>query len=239
MSDNIDVVWVNVSPSLKRFDLPLQQYLNRYFRIARWEYIQDNFDESNCIETAIELLYHFFLKSELHQVHLIGHGISGVIALLFARQYPWRIRTLTLLAVSPQPAKTWHVHYYAQRNLSLDVSRQEILINIAGSLFGSHKIPHPLHSLLAALSKDLYTSPCMHSLFKIIDLPKGEVTVPLMICGSNTDTIVSKFNINNWKNYFKPKDILWLCPDGHHFFHYFYPELVGKEIKKFWQTNHP
>ena len=104
MSNNFDVVWVNVSPSLKHFDLPLQQYLNKYFRIARWEYIQDNFDEYNCIETAVELLYDFFLKSELHQVHLVGHGISGVVALLFAQKYPWRISTFTLLAVSPQPA---------------------------------------------------------------------------------------------------------------------------------------
>ena len=237
MSNDFDVVWVNVSPSLKHFDLPLQQCLNNYFQIARWEYIQDNFDECNCIETAVELLYDFFLQSELHQVHLIGHGISGVIALLFARRYPWRIRTLTLLAVSPQPAKTCHVHYYAQRNLSVDASRQEVLINIAASLFGSHKIPHPLHSLLAALNKDLYISPCMHSLFKIIDLPKGEVSVPLMVCGSNTDTIVSKFNITNWKTYFKAKDILWLCPDGHHFFHYFYPDKVGKQINNFWNTN--
>ena len=237
MSNNFDVVWVNVSPSLKHFDLPLQQYLNKYFRIARWEYIQDNFDEYNCIETAVELLYDFFLKSELHQVHLVGHGISGVVALLFAQKYPWRISTLTLLAVSPQPAKTWHVHYYTQRNLSLDASRQEILMNIAGRLFGNHKIPHPIHSLLAALNKDLYISPCMHSLFKIIDLPKGEVSVPLMVCGSNTDTIVSKLNITNWKTYFKAKDILWLCPDGHHFFHYFYPDKVGKQINNFWNTN--
>ncbi len=239
MSYNVDVVWVNVSPSLKHFDFPLQQYLNKYFRIIRWEYIQDNFDESNCIETAVELLYDFLLKSELHHVHLIGHGISGTIALLFARRYPWYIRTLTLLAVAPQPAITWHVHYYQQRNLSEDASRQEILFNIASSLFGSHKIPHPLHSLLVALNKDLYISPCMHSLFKIIDLPKGKVPVPLMVCGSNTDTIVSRFIVNHWKKYFKPKDILWLCPDGHHFFHYFYPELVGKEVNSFWRSHNP
>ncbi|MEL6166822.1 MAG: hypothetical protein AAFR37_24855, partial [Cyanobacteria bacterium J06628_3] len=53
MSNNFDVVWVNVSPSLKHFDLPLQQYLNKYLRIARWEYIQDNFDECNSEDPAV------------------------------------------------------------------------------------------------------------------------------------------------------------------------------------------
>lgn len=237
MFNKFDAVWISASPSLKDFDLPLQQYLSKYFQIASWEYIQDNFDESSCIEAAMDLLYDFFLKSELHQVHLIGHGLSGVIALLFAQKYPWRISSLTLLAVAPQPAITWHAHYYTQRSLFVNISRQKILLNIARSLFGGHRIPHPLHSLISALSQDLDTSPCMHSLFKIVDLPKEEVSVPLMICGSSTDPIVSRNTINNWKPYLKSKDVLWLSPNGYHFFHYFYPELVGNKIKKFWQDN--
>ncbi|MEO0969358.1 MAG: alpha/beta hydrolase [Cyanobacteria bacterium J06639_18] len=237
MFKNCDAVWVNASPSLKYFDLPLQQYLGKYFQIASWEYIQNNFDESSCIQKAVDLLYDFFLNSKVHQVHLIGHGVSGVIALLFAQRYPWRISSLTLLAVAPQPAITWHTHYYTQRRLFVNISRQKVLLNIARSLFGSHRIPHPLHSLINALNHDLDTSPCMHSLFKIVDLPKEEVSVPLMVCGSNTDPIVSRNNMNNWKIYLKSQDTLWLSPDGYHFFHYFYPELVGKKIKSFWQNN--
>ena len=237
MFNNLDAVWINASPSLKHFDLPLQQYLSKYFQIAIWEYIQDNFDESGCIETAIDLLYDFFLKSEVHQVHLIGHGISGVVALLFAQRYPWRISSLTLLAVAPQPAITWHAHYYTQRNLFVNLSRQQILLNIARSLFGSHRIPDPLHPLIIALNQDLDASPCMHSLFKIVHLPKEEVSVPLMVCGSNTDPIVSINTINNWKAYLKSQDVIWVSDDGYHFFHYFYPELVGKTIKTFWQDN--
>lgn len=117
----------------------------------------------------------------------------------------------------------------------MNASRQEILISIAHTLFGSHKVPHPLHSLIVALSKDLDTSPCMHSLFKIIDLPQGGVLVPLMVYGSNTDMIISRFNLNHWKTYFKPTDVLWMCPDGYHFFHYFYPVVVAKKIKYFWR----
>lgn len=237
MLNNLDAVWINASPSLKYFDLPLQQYLSKDFQIASWEYIQDNFDESSCIETAIDLLHDFFSESEQYQVHLIGHGVSGVIALLFAQRYPRYISSLTLLAVAPQPAITWHAHYYTQRNLFVTASRQEILVNIARSLFGSHRIPHPLHSLIVALIQDLDTSPCMHSLFKIVDLPKEKVSVPFMVCGSNTDPIVSRNTINNWKAYFKSKDILWVSHDGYHFFHYFYPELVGKRIRNFWQNN--
>ena len=237
MSSKYDAVWINASPSLKKFDLPLQQHLSKLFKITPWEYIQNDCDESSSIETALELLYIFFLKSELYQVHLIGHGISGAIALLFARLYPWRIRTLTLLAVSPQPATTWHAHYYTQRHLFFNFSRQEILTNIVHSLFGIHRIPHRIDSLIAALDKDLNMSPCMHSLFKIVNFPAETVSVPLMVCGSNTDTIVSKNTINTWTEYFKNGDTLWFCPDGYHFFHYFHPQLVGNQINHFWQNH--
>ena len=238
MSSKYDAVWINASPSLKDFDLPLQQYLSNFFKITPWNYIQDDCDECNPIETVLQLLYTFFLQSEFNKIHLIGHGISGSIALLFARLYPWRIRTLTLLCVPPQPANTWHAHYYKQRHLFFDFSRQEILVNVAYSLFGNGTIPCSIDSLVGALDKDMNMSPCMHSLFKIVNFPEEQVSVPLMVCGSNADKVVSKYTINNWKKYFKNGDVLWLCPKGNHFFHYSNPDLVGNQITDFWQNHH-
>lgn len=29
---------------------------------------------------------------------------------------------------------------------------------------------------------------------------------------------------------------LWQCPQGGHFFHHFYPDTVGREIIKFWNS---
>ncbi len=40
MSNSLDVLWLNASPSLKGFDRPLLQYLCGHVKIAQWEYCQ-------------------------------------------------------------------------------------------------------------------------------------------------------------------------------------------------------
>ncbi|MCX7596578.1 MAG: alpha/beta fold hydrolase, partial [Fischerella sp.] len=110
MSNTFDVLWLNASQSLKGFDLPLLRYLSEHLLIARWEYYQTK-DEASSIDTAVTMLYDF-LKSHARPVNLVGHGMSGAIALMFARRYPQQVRSLALLAVGSQPANTWHAHYY-------------------------------------------------------------------------------------------------------------------------------
>jgi surfactin synthase thioesterase subunit len=56
----------------------------------------------------------------------------------------------------------------------------------------------------------------------------------MMVCGSQDDAIVDRNELQGWKTYLKEDDILWECPQGHHFFHYFYPEKVSRQILKFW-----
>ncbi len=84
------------------------------------------------------------------------------------------------------------------------------------------------------LQQDLKTSPSPHSLFRDITIPAGGVKVPLMVCGSKNDTIVDRNSLKRWYGYFKEGDILWECPQGHHFFHYFYPQEVSRQILRFW-----
>jgi pimeloyl-ACP methyl ester carboxylesterase len=235
MSKSVDVIWLNTSPSLQQLDRPLLEYLSKHVKIARWEYYQTK-DEASYIYKAVVLLYDF-LKYSDRPVHLAGHGISGVVGLMFARQYPKRVRSLTLLAVAPQPAATWHAHYYVQLQL-LTLSREKVLANTVRSLFGKNP-PYPTHRLAAALDIDLDASPTMHSLCKLENLPKGGVSMPLMVCGSKTDPIVHPPALHEWQTWLKPGDTLWECPSGYHFFHYFHPQAVGDQILSFWQRQHP
>lgn len=235
MSLPFDVLWLSASPSLKHFDQPLLRYLSSQLVVARWEYSQDK-DEASSLETAIVLL-HDYLKGCKRPVHLAGHGISGVLGLMYARRFPEQVRSLTLLSVAAQPSITWQAHYYVQRQL-IACSRQQLLACIIRSLFGCqlpNRFPYGIKDLVVSLQRDLEEAPSPHSLFKLAHLPRGGVTMPLMVCGSKTDPVVHPPALQEWLTCFKSDDTLWQCPDGRHFFHYFYPQLVGEQILRFWR----
>jgi pimeloyl-ACP methyl ester carboxylesterase len=234
MCELFDVVWLSTSPALKRFDQPLLQYLSGYMPIAQWEYQQTR-DEGSSVDQAVLLLYDF-LATCPDAVHLAGHGISGAIALTFARRYPQKVRSLTLLAVASQPANTWQAHYYFQRQM-FTISREQVLANSVRNLFGKQP-SHTTKKLMTALDKDLEQSPSPHSLFKLVYLPKGGVSMPMMVCGSKTDSIVNSPALHDWRNWLKPEDKLWEFAQGYHFFHYFHPQEVGEQIVNFCQSHH-
>lgn len=234
MSDIFDVLWLSSSPALVRFDQPLLSYLSKYMQVAQWEYHPEK-DEGSSIDEAVNLLNEF-LTPCTDAIHLAGHGAGGAIAVNFARRYPEKVRSLTLLAVASQPAHTWHAHYYVQRSL-FTISREQVLANSVRNLFGKQS-HHTTKKLMSALDKDLDQTPLSHSIFKLVDLPKGGVSMPMMVCGSNNDPIVDPPALQDWLKYFKPEDNLWECPQGHHFFHYFYPQEVGQQILSFWQLYH-
>jgi pimeloyl-ACP methyl ester carboxylesterase len=232
MPSSPDLLWLSCSPSLKRFDQPLLRHLSSQLTVAQWSYTQ-TLDEASCLDTAIVLL-HDYLKHRRQPIHLIGHGMGGVIGLLYARQHPERVRSLTLLGVSAQPAATWHAHYYVQRQL-LPCGRQQILAQTARSLFGS-PLPFTARDLTIALAKDLETSPIPHSLLQLGNLPKGGVEMPMLVCGSLTDPIVDPGAVRDWQTFLKPGDRLWHCDQGHHFFHYRQPNRVGEAVMDFYRS---
>jgi len=231
MSLSFDLLWLNASPSLKHFDQPLLQCLANHLTVAQWEYQQSQ-DEASALDQAVVLL-HDYLKGQPRPLHLGGHGMSGVLGLTYARRYPERVRSLTLLAVAAQPAVTWQTHYYVQRQL-IACSRQQLLACTTRSLFG-RQLPYAVKALVTSLSRDLEESPSPHSLFKLATLPKGGVAMPLLVCGSKNDPVVHPPVLQEWLSYFKSDDTLWQCPDGHHFFHYFQPQLVGEQMLRFWR----
>jgi pimeloyl-ACP methyl ester carboxylesterase len=234
------IVWLSVSPSLRPFDKPLLHYLARTVEVARWDYSQ-TLDEASWLDQAVDLLYEY-LQTYDRPIDLVGHGLSGVVGLLGARRFPERVRSLSLLAVSAQPAVTWQAHYYVQRQ-SLPCSQRQILVQTVRSLFG-RRLPASVDRLVTVFERDLIESPSPHSLFHVHSLPQGGVPMPLLVCGSQTDPVVSPPDLQSWSTWIKPNtvdscmppDRLWTSTSGSHFFHYFYPSQIGQELLQFWRV---
>jgi pimeloyl-ACP methyl ester carboxylesterase len=236
MSHRSEVLWLNVSPALKRFNRPLLKHLSQQIAIAQWEYLQTA-DEPMSFDVALTLL-HDHLKHSDRPVHLLGHGTSGLLGLLYARRHPERVRSLILLAVGGYPAVDWQAHYYAQLQF-LPCSRQVLLVQTVHNLFGSQSRPI-IRSLMKVLEQDLSTSLSPHTLYQRISFFPGGVPVPLMVCGGQDDIVVDSNLLQGWQPWLKQCDRLWQCPQGRYFFHYSHPKQVSQNITDFWDTlQHP
>jgi pimeloyl-ACP methyl ester carboxylesterase len=229
------VIWVSASPSLKCFHRRLLNNLSKVAEIEFWEYYQ-TLDEGSSIDGAVSLLREYLVSSD-KPVHLIGHGIGGVIALCYARKYPAQVTSLTLLSVAVQPAIDWHSYYY-DRLRSLPSSRECILKSIASNLFPSTCASH-IHGLVERLDRDLVEAPSNHSLFRLDILAEGGVEMPLMICGSQDDPAIALPALYGWNSYLKSVDTIWRSTTGGHFFHHFYSDLTSYQIQQFWQKLEP
>jgi len=225
-------VWINANPSFKRFDGRIVRYLSKQVLIAYWEYGQ-TLDEASSLNIASTLL-HDYLKSKSEPIDLIGHGTGGLIGLLYARKYPNRVKSLTLLGVGSAPSIDWQAHYYQMRKL-LPCSQEVILSRMIQMMFG-HQSRSNVKNLVEILKRDLYTSPTSHSLYQLDRIKPGRVSMPMMVCGSSNDGICDLSARQGWSEYLKDDDVLWTTPEGHHFFHYFFPEYTGRKIIKFWQN---
>jgi pimeloyl-ACP methyl ester carboxylesterase len=232
MSQIPDILWLNASPSLQYFAQPLLRYLCHKGLVREWEYSQKK-DEASSLDVALVLL-HDYLKSCHKPVHLVGHSIGGLLALLYTRKHPERVRSLTLLSVGVNPAVDWQAHYYAQRQI-LPCSRLCVLTQMARFLFGKQD-DYTTQILVEALKQDLDCSISPHSLFKRVSLPPGGVSVPLLVCGALDDIVVDVNALRGWLPFLKESDRLWQAHQGGHFFHYFYPQLVAENIREFWDS---
>lgn len=231
MTDTPDGVWLCVNPNLRRFDQHLLQRLNQQADVRCWNYMQTA-DEPCCLETALALL-HDYMAQQIRPIHLIGHSLSGALALLYTFRYPERVKSLTLLSVGTNPAISWHAHYYALREL-LPCSRTIVLHQMARLLFGPQP-PARLREIAKILEQVLDTELAPHSLATRSTLPPGGVAPPLLVCHGAHDVIVDPSTRVQWKQWLKPGDRLWHCVQGRHFFHHDHPQRTSQVILAFWQ----
>jgi pimeloyl-ACP methyl ester carboxylesterase len=233
MSHLPSALWLTVSPNLKKFDQRLLCSLSKRVSIMRWEYMQTE-DEPCSLEVAINLLYEYLHGHFVHThkpVHLIGHGLSGIVGWLYAQRHPEHVRSLTLLSVGANPAVNWHIHYYALRQL-LPCSREMVLVQMVRMLFGprSYDITRLLVQMLA---QDLDTGLALHSLVAHQEIASSQIKPPLLVCRGANDAVVE--TAERWRPWLKPSDRIWNCPQGHHFFHFDQPRQVETIILKHWQ----
>lgn len=233
MSNLPEVLCLSASPHLQVFDRPLLQSLAQHTSIACWEY-QLSADEPCSLDVALVLL-HDYLKHSDRPIHLIGHGVSGLLALLYTQRHPQRVRSLTLLSVGAYPALDWQAYYYTQRNL-LPCSRQVLLTRMVDMLFGCSSLPMT-KALVKILGQDLDNSLSPHSLAKCLKLTPIQVSVPMLVCGGVDDVVVDAHQLRSWQQYFSnDASKLWVCAGGRYFFHYFYPQQTGEQILSFWRS---
>lgn len=230
-----DVLWLNTSSSLQVFDQRLIRFLSRKVSIAEWDYFQTQ-DEPCILNTAVTLL-HDYLKSINKPIHLIGHSTSGLIGLLYARKYPERVKSLTLLSVGVYPTINWQAHYYVNRHL-IPCSRQIILTQMVKSLFGKQN-QTTTQNIVRILERDLDWSLSIHSLLKRQSMVPRGVEVPLMVCAAYDDMVVDPNLLEGWRPFLKPGDRIWKCDQGGHFFHHFYPVNVAHQLLEFWGKDLP
>ncbi|MBD2579244.1 alpha/beta hydrolase [Oscillatoria sp. FACHB-1406] len=230
MSKYPTALWLNTSESFQPFEAPLLRYLFARAAIARWEYSQSP-DEASSLKIASVLL-HDYLKQCDRPLHLIGHGTAGLLGLLYAREHPERVRSLTLLGVGAHPEIDWQAHYYTLC-AQLPCDRVAILAQIVRYLFGEQNY-RTTKCLIEILEKDLLHSLSPHSLYRRDRITPGGVDVPLLVCGSADDIIVNANVLEKWRAWLQPGDELWMCSEGPHFFHYLYPSEVGRQIVRFW-----
>jgi pimeloyl-ACP methyl ester carboxylesterase len=226
-----DAMLLNVSPALQQFDRPLLNKLSQQIAIAHWEYSQTP-DEPLSLEIALGLL-HDYLKHHDRPVHLIGHGTSGLLGLLYARRYPKKVRSLTLLSVGVHPAVDWQAHYYAQLE-HFSCSREMILTRMVCNLFGHQSRPL-IREILRILERDLSSSLSPHTLYQKVSFFPGGVPVPLLVCGGQDDTIINSNLLQGWQPWLKQGDRVWQCSKGRYFFHYFHSQEVTEQITDFWR----
>jgi pimeloyl-ACP methyl ester carboxylesterase len=95
-----------------------------------------------------------------------------------------------------------------------------------------------MSALMKLLEQDLDRSLSPHNLFRQLNLPPIQVTMPLLVCGGVDDVVLDPNQLQGWQPYLhEPDSRLWICPGGRYFFHYFYPQQVGDEMRSFWQSS--
>ena len=224
------VLWIDLQPTLHCLNKRVAQLLSRSFAVQRWSF-QHDLDESCSVATVHDLLRETLLGSA-EPMHLIGHGISGTIACLFAEKYPYLVKSLTLLSVDTLSANHWSSHYLDMRS-QLPSSRQAILSHLSSLLF-SQPNPRAAEVLPCLLAKCLDTEFIQGSIVDqqhISNLSAPEV--PTFVLNGECDFVVDVDSRDRWFKTLKSGDRFVCMKKGRHFFQFDQSQQVAQLITAF------
>jgi pimeloyl-ACP methyl ester carboxylesterase len=258
--ESLQVLHLCLSQNLRRFDVPLLQRLARHQVVATWEY-QQSPDEGSDLALVLCALDHYLQHID-QPIHLIGHGLAGMVAWLYASRYPAKISSVVLLSVGRDLSYSWHSHYYSDyyqafldavnygdapnemfagcpHCVSDDASitqtekiRPQVLQRLAFRLFG-YRDRQILQWLGQLLAQDLDQCFQIHSLKERIVTATPQLPMPVLVCGAADDPI---FNAaGRWQRHLQQRDRQWISQHGGHFFHYTQAALVSQRIEDFWR----
>ena len=208
--------WVDLQPSLYCLNSRLAQQLSHSFTVRRWSFCHDP-DEACSIDTLHNFLRETLLAED-QPSHLIGHGISGTVACLFAHRYPELVQSLTLLAVDTKIANHWSSHYFQMRR-QLPCSRSNVLAHLSSLLISSQHLrakelfPRLLEK---CLDQDFVDGSLLNHqrMTGSLQVP----SMPLLVLNAANDIVVDSGSHARWARLLKPGDRYVEVVQGRHFF---------------------
>ena len=209
------LLWIDLQPSLYCLFKRTAQTLGQHFKVKRWSFEHD-LDESCDVEVVHSLLRQT-IENCSTQVHLVGHGISGTIAYLYAQKYPKNISSVSVLSVDTHSTNQWTSHYQCMRG-QLPCSRLHILSHLSSLLVNSNseQIKKIVTKLWArCLDCDFVYGSIIKS--QIIE-NLNKANVPILVINGKKDFVVDKQSYGRWKQYLKPGDCYQEIDNGRHFF---------------------
>ena len=224
------ILWIDLQPSLYCLFKRTAQTLGQNFKVKRWAFEHD-LDESCDVEVVHRLLRQT-IENCSTPVHLIGHGISGTIAYLYAQKYPKNISSVAVLSVDTHSTNQWTSHYQSIRS-KLPCSRFHILSHLSRILV-ERQTEQVGHILTRLLAKCLDNDFVYGSIFKsqtITNLNKAEV--PILVINGEKDFVVDEQSHDRWRHYLKPGDCYQKVANGRHFFPFTEWSQTAKMIESF------
>ena len=209
------ILWIDLQPSLYCLFKRTTQSLSQNFEVKRWSFEHD-LDESCDVDTVHGLLRQTIDNSS-RPVHLVGHGISGTIAYLYAQKYPNNISSVSALSVDTHSTNQWTSHYQSMRS-QLPCSRFHILSHLSSLLVNgnSEQIRSVVTRLLArCLDNDfVYGSIVKSQIIENIN----KANVPILVINGEKDFVIDEQSCDRWRHYLKPGDCYQKIANGRHFF---------------------
>ena len=224
------ILWVDLQPSMYCLFKRTAQTLGQHFKVKRWSFEHD-LDESCDVEVVHSLLRQTIENSST-PVHLIGHGISGTIAYLYAQRYPINISSVSVLSVDTYSTNQWTSHYQSMRS-QLPCSRFQILSHLSRLLVDSQteQVGLIVTRLLAkCLDNDFVYGSIVKSQ-TIMNLNKAEV--PILVINGEKDFVVDEQSDIRWRHCLKPGDCYQKISNGRHFFPFTEWSQTAKMIESF------